>query len=70
MKRFRARNTDSGFIDFRADTTKEIFEWLQTRELGLVSYMIECAEDDIEIFDREFMEAFESGECPGDLQFF
>ena len=70
VKRFRARNSDTQFIDYRALTTQEIFDWLKRQELGIVTYSVECIQDDIEIGNREFMAAFESGECPGDLQFF
>lgn len=70
IKRFVVRNDSTRFIEFEANTTDEIYEFLKTKDLGLDGYYIECRVDDIEIHSNEFTEAFEDGECPGDLQFF
>ena len=68
-KRFRVKNYRDEIV-FKADTTQEIYEFLERQDLGLNSYLIECLVDDIEIDADEFLEAFRDGECPGDLQFF
>jgi len=70
MKRFIARNDSSRQIEFEADSTQEIYDFLKTKDLGLDGYYIECRVDDIEIHSNEFTDAFEEGESPKDLQFF
>lgn len=75
IKRFRIiRREHNGMYDdtpvHKADTTKECYDFLLTQNTDENSFSIECLVDDIQINDTEFMEAFKSGECPGDLQFF
>jgi hypothetical protein len=72
IKRFRVRG--KGLIDdhilYESSTTQECYEFLKKQDMGLNSYMVECVVDDIEVDADDFMEAFRSGESPGDLQFF
>lgn len=71
MKRFRILNQRDGFVEFKAETTQEIFDQLNTKlDTALESYMIDDVIDDIEVSDIDFLAAFYDGECPGDLQFF
>lgn len=70
-KRFRVFNRELQSSPFRADTTKEIFDWLKKQDSLLIGDLfIDCTVDDIEVDAQEFIDVWEQGERPGDLQFF
>lgn len=71
MKRFRVRDCEGNLPLFKADTTKECYNYLLTVDAINKTFLIEDVVDDIDhITGDEFIESFDSGECPMDLQFF
>ena len=55
----------------RLHSTQECYDYLLRVKSVNKTFTIGCDVDDIDwITDGEFMEAFQNGECPGDLQFF
>jgi len=70
-KRFRVRDAEGNLPLFKADTTQECYDYLLTVDAVNKNFTVEDVDDDIDwITGDEFMEAFKSGECPMDLQFF
>ena len=70
-KRFRVRDAEGILPLFRADTTQKCYEYLLTVDSPKSNFTVEDVEDDIDwVTGDEFIEAFKSGECPMDLQFF
>lgn len=70
IKRFRIFDYER-YILFKGTTTRECYDFIKNKlDLRFGVYWIEDVVDDIELPVREFFEAFEEGECPGDLQFF
>jgi hypothetical protein len=53
-----------------ADTTQAIFSFLLSSQHDKSELIVRDLIDDIFVDVPEFMQAFEEGECPGDLQFF
>lgn len=75
-KRFKIDelNNDTGHYRevFEADTTKEIYEWLQDKydEGGLHNYMVEDTDEQFRVEAMDFYEAWEDGEELDDLRMF
>lgn len=71
IKRFRVRDAEGNLPLFKADTTQECYDSLKEIKRVNKNFTIEDVVDDIDsITDTEFMDAFEQGESPLDLQFF
>ena len=70
-KRFRVRDAEGNLPLFKADTTKECYDYLLTVDAINKNFTVEDVEEDIDwITGDEFMEAFKAGENPEDLSFF
>lgn len=68
--RFRIFNVDKQKLVGKFDTTERAYEFAKGLDRGLNYYFIDCTVDDIEVPLDDFMEAWEAGEMPGDLQHF
>lgn len=70
MKRFRIMTSGmfAGQVAGKFNTTQQCYEALLL--LPEDQYTVEDLQDDIFVESNEFMEAFQSGECPDDLTFF
>jgi len=67
-KRFRVLDYQRCIV-YKSDYTQDCYEYIKNSHNDLISYIYDI-EDDITIDVDEFTQAFEEGECPGDLQFF
>lgn len=69
IKRFRIFDLDQEKLVAKFDTTLECFNFLSEKERQN-EYMIDDVQDDIQVDWEVFMDAFNEGEYPEDLQFF
>lgn len=71
VKRFRVFNTEYQTRVFEADTTNEVADFFSKQDVTtLEEFFVDCVIDDIEVTANDFMEVWNEGERPGDLQFF
>lgn len=70
IKRFRIFNSDEQILVGKYATTLEAYGAMKKLNHGLAHYFIDDVVDDIEVSSDEFIEAFERGEHPIDLQRF
>lgn len=69
LKRFRIFDLNQEKLVKKFDTTLECYDFLTEQERQN-EYMIDDVVDDIQVDWEVFMDAFNSGEYPGDLQMF
>jgi len=69
MKRFKIHDWKGSTI-FESATTEEVYNEIKSKEMVSEEINIYCGIDEITIEGAEFVQSFDEGECPGDLQFF
>lgn len=69
MKRFKIHDWKGSTI-FESATTEGINNEIRLKEMSPREITVYCGIDEITIEGLEFVESFDEGECPGDLQFF
>ena len=71
IKRFSIIDNDNQKGLTKCDTTQECYEFLKKFSIAELSGIIICCNvDDIDVSAAEFLDAFNRGETPEDLQFF
>jgi hypothetical protein len=70
-KQFRVFNSNTQTCPFRSDVLKECYEFLKKQnENEYGDFFVDDSVNDIEISAEDIVDAFDSGENPGDLTFF
>ncbi|MCK5614193.1 hypothetical protein KAR91_70665 [Candidatus Pacearchaeota archaeon] len=73
IKQFRIIDSDRN-VCWKFDTLQQVADCLfnisYTQCKAINIYQIECVKDDVIVSATEVLQAYDEGECPGDLQFF
>jgi len=69
MKRFKIHDWKGSTI-FESTTTEGIYTQIKKENMIPEEINIYCGIDEITTEGAEFVQSFDEGECPGDLQFF